>query len=274
MRPFARSAWLTAATLLAGSQMAPAARASPVWRCRAALDRARPRVPPVAAPCARTACVPSARLLLAAASSDQVPGPATVAPAGSAPPDAGAPADSGAASDKAPQAPAGREDAGGSLAPSGEAGPSGGAGPSPAAPEASAASPAAPREPARRRAAAAVPIGHFRVYEHPPCAGDPCQATVSDLDGGRSFGATVTLGPMHLARQLEELAGSGQIDLLLSGELRRGPAGPTLRALHLEGVTPHTSDPPAIPRAGHARPAPGAGRDHAPALPPRGLLRA
>ncbi|MGI3777163.1 MAG: hypothetical protein ACRYGC_07700 [Janthinobacterium lividum] len=131
--------------------------------------------------------------------------------------------------------------------------------------------PGPPQAPARPRADAAARIGHFRVYEHPPCHADPCQATVGDLDSHRGFEATVSLGPMHLAPQLEESARSGQIDLLLSGELHHGPRGATLRALHLEGVTPHA---PAPPRAGHAGAAPGPARSRPPAAPGPRLLRA
>ena len=131
--------------------------------------------------------------------------------------------------------------------------------------------PTPPQTPAHPRADAAARIGHFRVYEHPPCHADPCQATVGDLDSHRGFEATVSLGPMHLAPQLEESARSGQIDLLLSGELHRGPRGATLRALHLEGVTPHA---PAPPRAGHAGAAPGPARSRPPAAPGPRLLRA
>lgn len=131
--------------------------------------------------------------------------------------------------------------------------------------------PGPPQAPAHPRADAAARIGHFRVYEHPPCHADPCQATVGDLDSHRGFEAAVSLGPMHLAPQLEESARSGQIDLLLSGELRHGPRGATLRALHLEGVTPHA---PAPPRAGHAGAAPGPARSRPPAAPGPRLLRA
>ncbi len=122
--------------------------------------------------------------------------------------------------------------------------------------------------PSRHAAGDSPHIGHYRVFEHPSCDRDECPATVSDLGGRQSFEASVSLGPMHLARQLEEFARSGQIELLLSGELRRGPSGPTLRALHLEGVTPHAPEAPTVPRPGHA----GAGR-RAPGLPGQRLLR-
>jgi hypothetical protein len=126
-----------------------------------------------------------------------------------------------------------------------------------------------PRPSQSRHAAGDAPhIGQYRVFEHPSCDSDECPATVSNLDGRQSFEASVSLGPMHLARQLEEFARSGQIELLLSGELRRGASGPTLRALHLEGVTPHAQEAPAVPRPGHA----GAGR-RAPVPPGQRLLR-
>ncbi|MGI4977884.1 MAG: hypothetical protein ACRYG6_13165 [Janthinobacterium lividum] len=240
-----RPAWMIAAALLAAGQAPAAARAA----------MAGPQASVPALSCARDGCGPTFRL--AAAPVDEAPDPATPPP----------PATPDASGDAARQTPDSQDDAGATQAPPANAGP--------ADPEAAPASPSAvPRPFARRRADGAAPIGHFRVYEHPPCSADPCQATVGDLDSHRSFEAAVLLGPMHLAPQLEESARSGQIDLLLSGELHRGPRGPTLRALHLEGVTPHAPVLPARPRTGPARPAPGAARRHPPATPGPGLLRA
>ena len=202
--------------------------------------------------------------LIAAAllASGQAPGPAAVPSPTAASPASEAPPDGGTVL-PTPRSP---EDASDAAAPSGD-------GTSLVAP-APPASSAAPREPIRHRMGAAEHVGHFRVYEHPSCARDPCQARVGDLDSGRSFEAMVSLGPMHLARQLEEFARSGQIELLLSGELRRGPVGPTLRALHLEGVTPHAAGSPPAPHVRHATPGSGAERSRLPVAPPRRLLRA
>lgn len=241
-----RPAWMIAAALLVAGQAPAAARTA----------TAGPQTPVTAMSCARSGCWPPFRL--AAVLGDQAPDPAAVPPP---------PATPNAGGDATRQTQDGRDDAGATPAPPVGAGP--------ADPEAAPASPSAtPRASTRRRADAATPIGHFRVYEHPPCDGDLCRATVGDLDSHRSFEAAVSLGPMHLAPQLEESARSGQIDLLLSGELHPGPRGPTLRALHLEGVTPHAPVPPAKPRAGHARRAHGAARNHPPAMPGPGLLRA
>ena len=178
----------------------------------------------------------------------------------------------GAGSDGGPalQSPDDSGAVGGAAAPSATAAPTG-SGSSAAAPEASSAPPGTG---VHRRADAGIPVGHFRVFEHPPCAGDPCQATVGELDGRQGFEAAVSLGPMHLARPLEEAARSGQIDLLLSGELHRGPGEPRLQALHLEGVTPHAPDAPTASRAGRARSVPDAERSHMPVPPARRLLRA
>ncbi len=293
MRQFAaRPAWMIATALLAASQGPAAARAEPAWRSVAAGDEAGPQAPFAAAPCLRAACVPNLRLVPVVASRDQPPGSATEPTIRQTPP-AGASAVPDGVGGTASQAPGVGDDtnrSGANLTPTspGETGPAGmaapdtgtpaagrsGTGASGVSPETAPALPAAPRDAIRRRAGAAAPIGHFRVYEHPPCAGELCQATVSDLDDGRSFEATVSLGPMHLARQLEEFARSGQIELLLSGELRHGPAGPMLRALHLEGVTPHAPEPPSLQRPGHAGPPRRAEQSHAPAAPSPRLLRA
>ncbi len=234
--------WMIAAALLVAGQATTAARAA----------MAGPQAPRPAMSCPLSGCGPVVRL--AAAPADGAPDPATLPT-----PDA--------VGGAARQAPDTRDDAGATQAPPSGAGPSD-------QPSAHASPSALPRPPARRRADAAAPIGHFRVYEHPTCSADPCQATVGDLDSRRSFEAAVLLGPMHLAPQLEDSARSGQIDLLLSGELHRGPHGPTLRALHLEGVTPHAPALPARPPAARARHAPGAARRHPPATPGPGLLRA
>ncbi len=288
----ARPAWVITAALLVASQGPAAARAASAWRSVAAGDEAGPQAPFAAAPSLRAACVPGVRLVPIVASRDQPPGSATGPTIRQTPP-AGASAAPDGIEDTALQAPGVGDDAdrtGAKLAPTspGETGPAGtgvpdtgtsdtgapGTRASSVSAETAPALPAAPRDAIRRRAGAAAPIGHFRVYEHPPCAGELCQATVSDLDNGRGFEATVSLGPMHLARQLEELARSGQIELLLSGELRHGPAGPMLRALHLEGVTPHAPEPPPFSRPGRAGPPRRAERSHAPVTPPSRLLRA
>ena len=113
-----------------------------------------------------------------------------------------------------------------------------------------------PEPPLRPGTGTAGSIGHFRIYEHPGCTGDPCSATISDLDSRQRFEASVSLAPLHLAAPLEGLARSAQIELLVSGELRVGRRGVRLRALHLEGVTPHA----ALPDSPHPK--------REPALPP------
>lgn len=243
---------MIALALLAAGQATSSARAA----------SAGPQTGTAAVSCVRAGCVTVLRV--AAAPSDRTTDPAAVPPA---PPATAAPPaipDTGAG--PAGQPPDGPGDADAAPAAPGNAAPPGqGAAPG---------SPAAPTSPRRRRMGIAASIGHFRVYEHPLCAADPCQASVSDLDSHRSFEAAVSLGPMHLAPQLEEFARSGQIELLLSGELRHGPGGATLRALHLEGVTPHAPVPPAGPHPGQARHVPGAARGRPPVAPGPRLLRA
>lgn len=280
MRPFPASpACLIAAAMLAASQMPAAAAAAPA-RWLAAARLAEPPAPVAAAP-----SVAAARRPPAAPASDTLRASMTMRTAESATALAGSPSlatDAGAIGTTSPEpdrpdtaaagvAPATGQPPTAAQAPSGEADPTGPGSATPApgtAPEVS--DPDARRSPAPSRHGTrdAPHIGHYRVFEHPPCPSEQCPATVSDLDSRQSFEATVSLGPMHLARQLEEFARSGQIELLLSGELRRGTAGPTLQALHLEGVTPHAQNTPHASRPGHAR----AGR-HVPVLPGHRLLR-
>ncbi len=208
----------------------------------------------------------------AAAPAPSVPAPTVPTPAIPAPATPAAPAPPTPATPTAPAAPAPAVTApDGAPAAAGTPPQLPGTAPPPALPHPTPVAPPRPATPAH--------IGHFRIVSLDACRDTICPAQITELEGGRSFRADADIAPLHLAAALAGFARKGQIELLVSGELVRGPHGPLLRALHLEGVTPHASSqplaverPPAPEAPHHPRPARRHHAEPAPAPRPRSLL--
>jgi len=118
--------------------------------------------------------------------------------------------------------------------------------------------PLAPATPAAEpeSAAEAARSGHFRLIRSRARCRDSCPVWLAvDPDSGKHFDTTADFSPVSLAPRLAAEARSGQIDLLITGEVRP-PANSRLaqiRVERLDGVTPHAAGHGGRPRS-HPKP--------------------